>query len=190
MLGLVALCDVSGYELKQFADRSISHFYWSPAKSQVYAELRRLEERGYVSAHEVEQDTRPDKRVYRITGSGRAALREWLEAEAPEEDVTRNPTVLRVFLGQNMAPERLVSQLRQKRDRERNKLAYFQELHGQFSQNDSVDREFFALMTVNAGSTLTSATIRWLEETIREIENRHALPREQRDAKRGIGDNH
>ena len=49
VLGLVSFGETSGYDLKQFADRSINYFFWSPATSQIYAELRRLKSLGYVS---------------------------------------------------------------------------------------------------------------------------------------------
>ena len=43
ILGLLTLREMSGYDLKQLINKSITHFYWSPAKSQIYGELRRLE---------------------------------------------------------------------------------------------------------------------------------------------------
>ena len=71
ILGLVSFEEMSGYDLKQFADRSIQHFFWSPSVSQIYSELRRLESMGYVAERRVEQQMRPDKRLYRITARGR-----------------------------------------------------------------------------------------------------------------------
>ena len=38
--------------LKQLINKSITHFYWSPAKSQIYGELRRLESHGLVTMRE------------------------------------------------------------------------------------------------------------------------------------------
>ena len=60
VLGLLSFGPQSGYDLKQFADASISHFYWSPAKSQVYSELRRLRAAGLVTEQHVEQENRPE----------------------------------------------------------------------------------------------------------------------------------
>ena len=42
--------ELSGYDLKKWADSSLRFFYWSPASSQIYAELRRLERVGYVES--------------------------------------------------------------------------------------------------------------------------------------------
>ena len=51
LLGLLSFGDsLTGYELKQRADRTL-RFYWvSPAMSQVYSELERLHDLGLVRA--------------------------------------------------------------------------------------------------------------------------------------------
>ena len=57
VLGVLAFPgERSGYEIKSWADRSLRFFYWSPALSQVYRELRRLEDIGYVTASLAPQD--------------------------------------------------------------------------------------------------------------------------------------
>ena len=49
VLGLLSFGrDLTGYDLKKWADSSLRFFYWSPAISQIYGELRRLESLGYV----------------------------------------------------------------------------------------------------------------------------------------------
>ena len=51
VLGLLSFgTDLSGYDLKKWADNSLRFFYWSPAASQIYAELRRLERLGYATS--------------------------------------------------------------------------------------------------------------------------------------------
>ena len=75
LLGLLSFDrELSGYDLKKWADSSLRFFYWSPATSQIYAELKRLEKLGLVSARETPQDELRNKRVYRITDAGRDAL--------------------------------------------------------------------------------------------------------------------
>lgn len=99
VLGLLSFGrDLSGYDLKKWADNSLRFFYWSPAASQIYAELRRLEKVGYATSSVAAQDELRNKRVYSITEEGRAALRAWLAATA-EPVVLKHPTMLRVWLG-------------------------------------------------------------------------------------------
>ncbi len=74
----------SGYELTRRFDKSIGHF-WTATHQQVYRVLARMEADGWVAATVVEQDGRPDKKVYELTGDGRAELAEWIAQPAAPE---------------------------------------------------------------------------------------------------------
>lgn len=108
VLGLLSFGhELSGYDLKKWADHSLRFFFWSPASSQIYSELRRLEDRGLVSSRVVPKDDTRGRRVYAITEPGRRALAEWLATEPADVAVLKHPTILRVWLGHLMAPEAL-----------------------------------------------------------------------------------
>ena len=94
---------MTGYELKQRADRTL-RFYWvSPAMSQIYTELDRMERHGYVAAIEVEDGKRTTRR-FAITSAGRKALDEWLHTSSSEFPVLKHPIALRLMLGSLMGP--------------------------------------------------------------------------------------
>jgi DNA-binding PadR family transcriptional regulator len=107
LLGLLSFGqELSGYELKQWADDSLRFFWTAPAMSQVYRELERLAETGLVNQRSVVREgTRPTK-VYRLTPAGERAVRAWL-AEPPEPPSLKHPIALRVFLGHLVDPEDL-----------------------------------------------------------------------------------
>jgi DNA-binding PadR family transcriptional regulator len=112
VLGLLSFDrELSGYDIKQWADAILRFFYWSPATSQIYAELRRLEQLGLVQSRVVARDDVRGKRLYAITPTGRAALERWqLETEA-EPTVLKNGMMLRLWLGHLAPPERLREQV-------------------------------------------------------------------------------
>jgi PadR family transcriptional regulator AphA len=66
----------SGYELSQLMGPP-RNYMWEAKHSQVYPALSLLAREGLVSYSDVPQQTRPDKKVYRSTPAGRAALRAW-----------------------------------------------------------------------------------------------------------------
>jgi DNA-binding PadR family transcriptional regulator len=106
VLGLLTFGqDLTGYELKQWADSTL-RFYWvAPAMSQIYTELGRLRDRGLVDA--LEYDGGPGSRVttrYRINDAGMAALRQWLAESEPEFPVLKHPVALRLLLGHLVDP--------------------------------------------------------------------------------------
>jgi DNA-binding PadR family transcriptional regulator len=105
--------ELSGYDVKKWADASLRFFYWSPALSQVYTELGRLERRGLVSSRNVPRDEVRDKRVFRITDLGREELTRWVEDAPVEMPVLKHSVVLRAWLGHLAEPEQLRSMLQQ-----------------------------------------------------------------------------
>ncbi|HCU93572.1 MAG TPA: PadR family transcriptional regulator [Actinobacteria bacterium] len=108
VLGLLSFgAELSGYELRQLALNSLRFFYWTPAQSQIYRELRRLSGLGYVTGREVRQDGRPDKVAYSITESGRTELTRWLEQAPVAPPAIRYDTALRLFFGHATTPDRL-----------------------------------------------------------------------------------
>jgi DNA-binding PadR family transcriptional regulator len=108
VLGLLSFDqELSGYDLKKWADSILRFFYWAPAVSQIYGELKRLARLGYVSSREVPQDELRNKRVYRITAEGRAALTTWVEERDVEPPVLKHSPLLRVWLGHLTTPERI-----------------------------------------------------------------------------------
>ena len=116
VLGLLTYrSEASGYELRQLALVSLRFFYWSPAQSQIYRELRRLAALGYVTGRGVEQAGRPDKVLYSISDTGRAELTRWLENAPVGPPVVKYDAALRLFFGHVSTPERLRQLLDQHR---------------------------------------------------------------------------
>ncbi|NJP31917.1 PadR family transcriptional regulator [Micromonospora thermarum] len=76
----------SGYELARRFERSIGRF-WTATHQQIYRVLRRMETDGWVTAEEIGQDGRPDKRHYSVTAAGRGVLTRWLREPVQPETV-------------------------------------------------------------------------------------------------------
>jgi DNA-binding PadR family transcriptional regulator len=65
--------EASGYELAKRFDVSVANF-WSATPQQLYRELERLEAAGLLAARVVEQQRRPNKRMFALTDAGYAEL--------------------------------------------------------------------------------------------------------------------
>ncbi|HEY5990837.1 MAG TPA: helix-turn-helix transcriptional regulator [Streptosporangiaceae bacterium] len=116
ILGLLSFgAELSGYELRQLARNSLRFFYWSPAQSQIYRELRRLSGLGYVTGRKVRQERRPDKIAYSITETGRSELTRWLEQAPIAPPAIRYDSALRLFFGHLTTRDRLLALVAQHR---------------------------------------------------------------------------
>ena len=67
---------MTGYELAKTFYSSIG-FFWKADHQQIYRELSKLRDRGYIQGREVVQSGKPNKLVYTLTEEGRTALRHW-----------------------------------------------------------------------------------------------------------------
>ncbi|MFE3762463.1 PadR family transcriptional regulator [Streptomyces sp. NPDC059104] len=132
VLGLLSFPgERTGYELKKWADSSLRFFYWSPAISQIYAELRRLEELGYAASARSGPEEARAKRRYAITDAGRAALAGWASDTAEAgPPVLKHGLLLRVWLGHLAEPERLRAMVEEHMDRTLAELAAVREAMG------------------------------------------------------------
>jgi PadR family transcriptional regulator AphA len=125
VLGLIALGPRSGYDVKRIVDRSVRHF-WAASYGQIYPELRRLEEAGWIEGAEAPRGGRT-RRVYRITVAGNEALDAWLRQ--PETRVElRDESLLRLFFADTLAHEDALALLRHRREGYRGMLAYLRSL--------------------------------------------------------------
>jgi len=82
LLGLLHAGPRHGYELFQEYDRELGRV-WRVGQSQLYAQLKQLEQAGLVSVHVEEQPSRPARKVYRLTTQGQAAFEEWVHQPTP-----------------------------------------------------------------------------------------------------------
>ena len=168
ILGLLSFGERSGYDLKQLADTSVALFYASPARSQVYTELRRLAEHGYATEREVEQTDRPDKRLYSITESGRDALRDWLENTPTSDDVIKSHLLLKVFFGSRMDRAALIEEVRRYRD---DSLRFREMLHEIRSGCSGEPGTLFTYMTTGLGIAHSHANESWADEALQLLES-------------------
>jgi DNA-binding PadR family transcriptional regulator len=79
----------SGYDLAKIFDVSVSNF-WSATPQQLYRELERLGGDGLIDARVVQQERRPNKRMFTLTESGLRDLYAFA-AEPPRPIAIRDP---------------------------------------------------------------------------------------------------
>jgi DNA-binding PadR family transcriptional regulator len=102
MLGFLHDGPASGWDLATKAQRTIGEF-WNVTRSQVYRELKLLDEAGYVTARE---GGPRDRQPYRITPAGRSAFGEWIRGYRGRF-LMRWPLALTVYFGAHLNAEDL-----------------------------------------------------------------------------------
>jgi PadR family transcriptional regulator, regulatory protein AphA len=97
VLGLLeAAGEATPYDLKQMVALGLGNF-WSLQHAQLYTEPERLAGAGYLEERREQGGRR--RRHYRVTKSGREALRAWLAEPTAELTELRDLALLKVFFG-------------------------------------------------------------------------------------------
>jgi len=185
ILGLLAFWGpLSGYDIKRLFDHTLSAM-WGAAQSQIYKELRRMKELGWVEMEREEQEARPDRKIYSITDQGHEALRKW-QAQPPEVFQLRDELLLKVLFGSFATPADLAQNLRasiaahEMRLLEYRQNAFFLPTRGSVQHKDrrpnpyAVEGEedpYFRLV-VRFAIEFEKTYVRWLYEALDEIEGR------------------
>ena len=87
--------EASGYDLAKSFDASVANF-WMATPQQLYRELDRLAEEGLIQARVVQQERRPNKRMFSLTEAGYQAIRQFT-ARAPKPSVIRDELAVKVL---------------------------------------------------------------------------------------------
>ncbi len=157
ILGLVGRRPRSGYEVAAWAARSIAHF-WPISKSQVYAELARLEDAGLVVGTHVEQNRRPDKRRYELTSAGARALDAWVQAPGYASERRRDGLLAKFFFAERMTHGQRIQLLTDYRDQAD---AYRIELQAIVDRLEGRPESFYGRSTALFGLIDAQARLAW-----------------------------
>lgn len=115
----------SGSELARRFDRSIG-FFWSATHQQIYRELGRLEEAGWVSSKPVD-GSRGGKKVYKVLPAGRRELKRWAAAGGDPRS-QRDQLMVRLRAEAVIGPTGLQDDVAKRLDAHRERLALYRHL--------------------------------------------------------------
>jgi DNA-binding PadR family transcriptional regulator len=151
---------MSGYDLMRAVRQSVG-VMWAPTKGHMYAVLPRLVDEGWATSREVVQRSRPTKQVYRITRTGRAALRRWLAAP-PEPGQERDMLLVKIFFGDLGDPEDMLVHIRRRRAEAEELRREVRALHRRTDPDDVAS--LFPALTRRYALGWAQFTLRWAAE--------------------------
>jgi DNA-binding PadR family transcriptional regulator len=174
LLGILGYGQMTGYELKQFFDSSVQHF-WNAELSQIYPTLKSLEESGFVEMHVELQQNRPNRKVYNITQQGSEEFLRWARAPQPPADL-RDPFLIKVFFATQVPIEDVLIMLRRQMEEQQMVLAFSETVlrekirHG-VAHSGSARSGLFWTLTLDMAVAYRRAYIEWCERSMRLLED-------------------
>lgn len=153
----------SGYDLAKSFDVTVAN-YWTATAQQLYRELDKMAAEGLVSARVVEQERRPNKRVFALTEAGWTALRE-MTTRTPKPTAIRDELLVQVEAIDHGSEDTVRAAITAKRDASHDKLARY--LRRRAAMLDGRDEAAYLRQARRLGPYLTLARgIAFEEENI------------------------
>jgi DNA-binding PadR family transcriptional regulator len=174
LLGLLTYQPMTGYELKQFFDSTVKHF-WNAELSQIYPTLKALEEHGFVAKQVAVQENRPTRKIYRITEEGREEFQRWAREPMPASD-QRDAFMIKVFFGTELPAEDMLVLLRRQMEEHQKLLAFDESVmrerirHGSSEKHFSRKHGLYWTLTLEMSMAYRRAYIKWCEDSMRMLE--------------------
>ncbi|MGV9990838.1 PadR family transcriptional regulator [Streptomyces sp. NPDC003374] len=162
--------ELSGYELAKAFDLGVANF-WYARPQQLYAELTRLERDGLVAGRQVVQESRPNKRLFRVTDAGLAELRDFTSA-ATKPSFVRDDLLVKVQAADHVDTDALIAQLSERAAVARAKAELFTKLL-RTMRGDRSEEEFLRhgdrvgpYLTCRRGLAFEEGNRAWCEEVV------------------------
>lgn len=174
--------EASGYDLAKGFEASVANF-WMATSQQIYRELERMESEGLVSARFVQQERRPNKRLFSLTEAGLEVLSGYVTEAPAKPTAIRDELMVKVQcvdIGGDAigAVEAVRAAVAERVERATAKLARYERLQERLLAGRCED-EYLATaervgpyLTLLGGMALERANLQWGETVLKGLERR------------------
>ncbi|KAF3887982.1 MULTISPECIES: PadR family transcriptional regulator [Nostocales] len=171
VMSLLAKKACSGYEIAKEFEDSVGYF-WQATHQQIYRELKKLEEQGWVGVEVIAQGKPLDKKIYHLTELGQQKLTEWIGEDCGLGPI-REDILVKVFAGGLVSPQVLLQQLEQNRRLHLKRLEAYEDIEKRFFAHSEElsygERCQYSVLKMGIG--YEKAWNSWCEESIEMLQN-------------------
>lgn len=175
--------EASGYDLSKSFDAGAANF-WMATPQQLYRELDKMSDEGLIEARVVQQERRPNKRLFSLTDAGRRALYDFTAAP-PRPGAIREELMVQVQAIDAGDAQAVMNAIRERMTWAESKIARFEHLRARFLDGRAED-EYLATadrigpyLTLMRGLAFERENLRWCRQTLAVLTDRaESLPQQ------------
>jgi DNA-binding PadR family transcriptional regulator len=165
ILGVLCMKPCSGYDIKKFCDKTISHF-WNENFGHIYPVLKQLLEENLIRP--AGNETGERRKLYTITEEGRQEFEEWL-VQAPQLQPPRSELLLKLSFGNYMPRENVTALLEEVAGRNTDKLKQYRRMEHSYLSDEAAKKDPaypYWLSSLRLGILNAETAVRWAKDTI------------------------
>jgi DNA-binding PadR family transcriptional regulator len=168
ILGMLRAGISTGYAIKRAVDLS-TRFFWATSFAQVYPELARLEDQGYIAGRDEPRGGRPRK-TYRVTKKGERALDDWLRSSRVPAFEFRDEGLLRLFFADALSDDDAIALVKRLREAAEHADRSFREDILPLAESAPAQGMRFPLDAARLGADYYSWRAKWFAQLQAELE--------------------
>ncbi|KOX02458.1 PadR family transcriptional regulator [Streptomyces sp. NRRL B-3648] len=174
--------EASGYDLAKAFDATVANF-WMSTPQQLYRELERMAAEGLVTARVVEQERRPNKRLFSLTEAGREAVRAYTAEPPGRPAVIRDELMVKVQCADVGDMEAVRAAVAERMEWATAKLARYERIRQRLLDGRSEEaylaeaERIGPYLTLLRGMSFERENLRWGEVAVRLLDRRGAALR-------------
>jgi DNA-binding PadR family transcriptional regulator len=158
LLGLLMSRPKHGYELYQEFSRELGRV-WQIGQSQLYAQLKQLEQAELVTVQIEPQPNRPPRKIYHLTSNGREVFMNWVREPTPYLRHIRMEFLARLYFFRQLSLPDLDQLVAEQKAACRAQIEAF--AHAAAEADDTFDR-----LVLEFRQGQLDAVIRWLDRCL------------------------
>lgn len=173
LLGSLLEEPATGFELARRFDKSIGHF-WQATHQQIYRELARMEDAGWIESSPPDDDSRSRKRSYTVLQAGQDELRRWA-TEPCDLQALRDELMIRLRAEAIVGPLGLEHEIARRLSLHQEKLAAYRAIEASSFSVRSDERPLsrkarILHLILKAGMIYEQGWIEWSQHAIAELQ--------------------
>jgi DNA-binding PadR family transcriptional regulator len=172
--------EASGYELSKVFDVSFANF-WASTPQQLYRELERLTQDGLIEARVVQQERRPNKRMFTLTEAGREELGSFAAEPVRRPAALRDELMIKIQAMDDSDPGPARALIEERMSWSKGKLARYERVRERLLAGRT-EEEYLRgsdrvgpYLTLLAGIDYERANLGWCERVLAVLKQRAPL---------------
>jgi PadR family transcriptional regulator, regulatory protein AphA len=172
VLGMLALENLSGYEIIKIIQSSTNYF-WSESEGQIYPALTQCVTDGLATCKEEKAaKIKRTKKVYSITAKGKKELITWLK-KTSQSALVRNEFLLKLFFGGNIETRDNLHHVVHRQKEIQLELDSYEKLREEIIREHKNSPHLkYWILTLDYGIKTSKAELAWCKEALKILESK------------------
>lgn len=162
ILGFLAEKPMSGYDIKQMMENSVSYFF-DASYGAIYPALRRMEKDELIEKEVIQQEGKPNKNLYVITPKGEKKFQEYMNSPL-NPTLIRSDLLIRIFFGQYTSFDKVKEWLNTEKQKAQAQLDNLTSLNEKYP-----NMERHKKITLLYGIDEAKFTLGWIERELQQL---------------------